>query len=133
MTEAARLLAGITLITVPTVVYGGVTVLSLVSGGRYGLRAGVALTAQQTTYFRAGHAHAGVLIILSLVVQLLLDHARLPPDWIWAVRIAAPLAAIGVSGGFFGIAFSATLRWLLSGGALLLLFVSVATGVGLLR
>jgi hypothetical protein len=134
MTPAARLVAGITLLTVPTIVYGGLTVLSLVSGGRYGLRAaGMTLSAEQTTYFRAGHAHAGVLVILSLVVQLLLDHAHLPPDWLWATRLAAPTAAILVSGGFFGIAFSARLRVLLYGGALLLVFVTVATGVGLLR
>ena len=133
MTPAARLVAGITLIAVPTIVYGGLSVLSIVSGGRFGLRVGVPLTPEQTTYFRAGHAHAGVLVILSLVIQVLLDHALLPPDWLWATRVAAPVAAILVSGGFFGIAFSPRLRSLLYAGALLVSFATVATGVGLIR
>jgi len=133
MTPEARIIAGITLITVPTVVYGGLSVLSIVSGGRFGLRVGVPLSPEQTTYFRAGHAHAGVLVILSLVVQLLLDHAQLTPDWLWVTRIAAPTAAILVSAGFFGIAFSPRLRVVLYSGALLVVFVTVATGVGLLR
>jgi len=34
MTPAARMIAGITLITVPSIVYGGLSVLSVVSGGR---------------------------------------------------------------------------------------------------
>ena len=133
MSPAARLIAGITLITVPTIVYGGLSVLSIVSGGRYGLPVGVPLTPQQTTYFRAGHAHAGVLVILSLVIQVLLDHALLPPDWVWLTRVAAPVAAILVAGGFFGIAFSPRLRSLLYAGAWLVAFATVATGVGLIR
>ena len=133
MTPDARSIAGITLLTVPTIVYGGLSVLSVVSAGRLGLRVAVPLTPEQTTYFRAGHAHAGVLVILSLVIQLLLDHARLPADWLWVTRVAAPTAAICVSGGFFGIAFSPRLRMLLYAGALLVVFTTVATGVGLLR
>jgi len=40
MSQAARLISGITLITVPTIVYGGLTVLGIVSGGRFGLGVG---------------------------------------------------------------------------------------------
>ena len=51
--------------------------------------------------FRAGHAHAGVIVILSLVCQILADAAVLP-DWLtWCVRIAIPLAAILIPAGFF--------------------------------
>jgi hypothetical protein len=52
-------------------------------------------------FFRAGHAHAGVIVILSLVCQLLADGAVLPDPLLWAVRIGVPLSAILISSGFF--------------------------------
>lgn len=61
MSPMARLFSGITLITVPTIVYGGLTVLGVVSSGRFGLGVGRPLSPEQTAFFRAGHAHAGVL------------------------------------------------------------------------
>jgi len=133
MSEAARLISGITLITVPTIVYGGLAVLGIVSSGRFGMGIGRPLSPEQTTYFRAGHAHAGVLVILSLVIQLLLDHTQLSPELTWALRVGAPLAAICVSGGFFGVAFFAGFRLLLYVGAALVSLVTLGTGIGLLR
>jgi len=55
--------AGILLLAIVAVEYGGTFVLRAVRGK-------VPLTAFQRTFSRAGHAHAGVLVILSLVVQL---------------------------------------------------------------
>ncbi|HEY3587129.1 MAG TPA: hypothetical protein VGK85_08250 [Myxococcaceae bacterium] len=133
MSQAARLISGITLITVPTIVYGGLTVLGIVSSGRFGMGVGRPLTPEQTTFFRAGHAHAGVLVILSLVIQVLLDHASLSPDITWVLRIGAPLAAICVSGGFFGVAFFPSFRLLLYTGAALVSAVTLVTGIGLVR
>jgi hypothetical protein len=118
---------------VPTIVYGGLTVLGVVSGGRFGMGVGRPLTPEQTTFFRAGHAHAGVLVILSLVLQLLLDHANLPGDLVWALRLVAPAAAILVSGGFFGIAFLPGFRVVLHLGAALIVFATLGAGVGLVR
>ena len=130
----ARLLLGLTLLTVPTIIYGGLTVLAVVTVGEAGLPpAGLEPTALQTALFRAGHAHAGVLLILSLVLQLALDGARLPDALRWSARITAPLAAILVSGGFFGLAFVPELRLLLYLGAGILAFATVTTGIGLLR
>ena len=133
MSQAARLISGITLITVPTIVYGGLTVLGVVSSGRFGMGVGRPLSPEQTSFFRAGHAHAGVLVIFSLVIQLTLDHASLAPDLTWALRIGAPLAAICVSGGFFGVAFFPSFRLLLYAGAALLSVVTLVTGIGLVR
>jgi len=133
MSEAARMIAGITLITVPTIVYGGVTVLGIISGNRFGMGIGRTLTPEQVTFFRAGHAHAGVLVLFSLVLQLLLDHATFPPELVWALRIGAPLAAICVSGGFFGVAFQPRFKASLYTGAVLLALVTLVTGVGLVR
>ena len=52
-------------------------------------------------FFRAGHAHAGVIVILSLICQVLADAAVLPTPMLWFVRIGVPLAAILISSGFF--------------------------------
>jgi ketosteroid isomerase-like protein len=52
-------------------------------------------------FFRAGHAHAGVIVILSLVCQILADSALLPAPLVWFVRIGVPLSAIFISAGFF--------------------------------
>ena len=52
-------------------------------------------------FFRAGHAHAGVIVILSLICQMLADGAVLPSPLLWVVRIGVPLAAILISAGFF--------------------------------
>lgn len=132
MTREARILVGITLLTVPTVIYGGLTILGVLTGGAAGLKP-PQLTPLQQSLFRAGHAHAGVLVILSLVLQLALDSARLDPGWRWAARIAAPAAAVLVSGGFFGLAFLPSLRLLLYTGAALMAMAALATGIGLLR
>jgi hypothetical protein len=132
MSFAARLMAGATLVTVPAIVYGGLVVLGVVTGGTAGLNPGHALTPVQVSLYRAGHAHAGVLVILSLVAQVLLDHARLAPGLGWTVRVAAPLAAVVVSGGFFAVAHAPQLRIILYAGAALVAFAAFSTGVGLL-
>lgn len=132
MSTASRLMIGITLLTVPTIVLGGLTVLGVVTDDRAGLP-GPELTALQATLYRAGHAHAGVLVILSLVLQLLLDHVRLAQRTAWSARVAAPLAAVLVPGGFFGLAHAPPLRVLLYAGAALIAYATLTVGVGLLR
>jgi hypothetical protein len=54
-------MTGATLVTVPSIIYGGLVVLGVVTGGSAGLPVGVALTPVQVSLYRAGHAHAGVL------------------------------------------------------------------------
>jgi membrane protease YdiL (CAAX protease family) len=71
-------------------------------------------------------------VILSLAVQVLLDHARLSPGLCWSARVAAPLAAILVSGGFFTLAHAPQLRVVLYVGATLVALATATTGVGLL-
>jgi len=57
--------------------------------------------ALRQNFFRAGHAHAGVIVILSLLCQVLADAAALPASLLWIARIAVPLAAILIPAGFF--------------------------------
>lgn len=134
LSRETRIVAGLTLLTVPTIMYGGVTLLGILTRGAAGLApGGLELNETQWALFRAGHAHAGVWVVLSLVLQVLLDSANLGRGLKWLARISAPVAAIAISGGFFGIAFLPAFRSLLYLGALSLAIAVVLTGVGLLR
>src|SRR5579864_4403295 len=97
MTREARIMAGVILITVPSIQYGGLFLLhSLRDRSSHYMD-----NALRQNFFRAGHAHAGVIVILSLVCQLLADAATLPPSLLWMVRIGVPAAAILMPLGFF--------------------------------
>ncbi len=90
-------MAGIILLTVPTIQYGGYFLLtSLVNRNSHYMD-----NALRQNFFRAGHAHAGVFVILSLVCQTLADSATLPEPLMWVARIGVPLAAILLPMGFF--------------------------------
>src|SRR5580700_10857888 len=97
MTREARLLSGIILITVPTIQYGGYFLLTSLANRESGYMD----NPLRQNFFRAGHAHAGVIVILSLVCQLLADSAALPSPVLWLVRIGVPLSAVLISMGFF--------------------------------
>jgi hypothetical protein len=134
LSRDAKILAGIILLAVPTVQYGGLYILGLLTHGIAGTGgAEAALNAEQLALFRAGHAHAGVWLILSLVIQVLLDAAKLPSSTKWLARIAAPVGTLALSGGFFGLAFRPEFRFLLYIGGLAMFCSLILTGVGLLR
>jgi hypothetical protein len=97
MTRDARLLSAITLITVPTIQYGGYFLLTALVNKSSGYMD----NPLRQNFFRAGHAHAGVIVILSLVCQILADAAVLPSPLMWLVRIGVPLSAVLISMGFF--------------------------------
>jgi hypothetical protein len=135
MTREARMMSGIILITVPTIQYGGYFLLtSLMTKG-----SGYMDNPLRQNFFRAGHAHAGVIVILSLICQVLADTAALPSSLLWAVRIGVPLAAILISSGFFFSMLSPTATEpsaavsLIYAGAVILALAVVTLGVGLLR
>jgi hypothetical protein len=134
LTREAKIFAAIILLVVPTVQYGGLAILGMLTHGAAGTGGAEAgLSAGQLALFRAGHAHAGVWLILSLVIQVLLDAAKLPSSTKWLARIAAPVGTLALSGGFFGLAFKGEFRFLLYFGALAMFASLVLTGVGLLR
>jgi hypothetical protein len=135
MTREARMISGIILITVPTIQYGGYFLLtSLMNKG-----SGYMENPLRQNFFRAGHAHAGVIVILSLVCQMLADAAVLPTPLLWFVRIGIPLSAILISMGFFFSVLPPTTTQ--ASGAVVLIYVGALTlacavvslGVGLLR
>lgn len=92
-----KLLTGILLLTVPSIQYGGVYLLSLLRARD----AGYLENPVRQGLFRAGHAHAGVLVILSLICEVLVDSTSGPPFWVWIARLGAPIAAILIPLGFF--------------------------------
>jgi hypothetical protein len=134
LSRETRLFAGLSLLAVPTIMYGGLTLLGVLTKGGAGMApAGLELNETQWALFRAGHAHAGVWIVLSLVLQVLLDSATLRTGLKRLARISAPVAAVAISGGFFGVAFLPAFRLLLYFGAASLAVAVVLTGVGLIR
>jgi hypothetical protein len=81
-------------IALPTVMYGGYSLLSLINRGN-------ALTPFQVTWFRAGHAHAGVLLVMSLLYYTFMDKTALSPV---VKHVACATLFVGIlaqSGGFF--------------------------------
>ena len=135
MTREARLMSGIILITVPTIQYGGYFLLTSLMNRSSGYME----NPLRQNFFRAGHAHAGVIVILSLVCQILADAAVLPTPLLWVVRIGVPLAAILISAGFFFSVLAPTTTQasgavsLIYAGAVILAVAVVALGIGLLR
>jgi hypothetical protein len=89
--------------------------------------------------FRAGHAHAGVIVLLSLIVQVLADWGALPVALLWFVRIGTPVSAMLISAGFFFSLLSPTATQpngavdLVYLGALVLAPSVVTLAIGLLR
>jgi hypothetical protein len=97
MTREARIMAGVILLTIPSIQYGGYFLLtSLVDRNSHYME-----NSLRQNFFRAGHAHAGVFVILSLLCQILADSATLPTPWLWVARIGVPVAAILIPAGFF--------------------------------
>lgn len=134
LSREAKLVSGIILLLVPTIMYGGITLLGVLTQGSAGLAPGnLSLNETQWALFRAGHAHAGVWVILSLVIQALVDSTKLSRLTMWLARLSAPVAAVTFSGGFFGLAFFPAFQWLLYFGGLCLIISLLLTGVGLLR
>jgi hypothetical protein len=135
MSRATRLMAGLILVLVPTIELGG----SFLLNALVDRESGYMTNALRQNFFRAGHAHAGVLTILSLLCQILVDAARLSAVVAWLVRVGAPLAGILISAGFF---FSMAARAatepgraivLIYAGAIILAVSVLSLGVGLLR
>ena len=96
MTRDAKLMAGIILISLPSIMYGGYFLLTILNGEMEAL----GLTDFQKAMFRAGHAHAGVLTLLSLIAQIFVDHAKLSKGWGWLSRVAFPTGAYWSAAAF---------------------------------
>lgn len=121
---------GIVLLTVLAIAWGGTFLLRVVSGD-------VPVNELQRNYYRAGHAHAGMLVTLGLVVRLVTATDGVP-DWARATGDGVLVAAILMPLGFF---LSVTgrdperpnaWRWSIWAGALSLAVGLTGAGVGLI-
>nr|WP_194720071.1 hypothetical protein [Cellulosimicrobium arenosum] len=132
LTDAARVTAGIVLLSVVGIESGGAFLVTVVTGR-------APATRFQTSFFRAGHAHAGVLVVLGLVSLLLTEATDLAGFWRWLAATGVLVAAILLPAGFFlsaaGTGREAPGRAvvLLPVGAVVLAAGVVTLGVGLLR
>ncbi len=97
MSDESRHLAGILLIVVPTIEYGGYSLLRYLTKSTPGYMDNTVRRA----LFTAGHAHAGILVMLALVGLLYVDEASLSEGAKSLVRNALSLAPISMSAGFF--------------------------------
>lgn len=127
-------MAGILLVVLPTVVFGGVSILTmLVHDPAY-----IENPLRQDLW-RAGHAHAGVLLVLSLLVLRYVDEASLSDGMKRLVRTSVPVAAILLPVAFFlsvlrpDAAEPNALIYLAYVGAALVVVGVFTLGVGLLR
>ena len=89
-----RLFAIISLLALPTVMYGGYSLRRL-------LESREGLTEFQQTYFRAGHAHAGVLLVLSLIYYQYLARTTVADGLKWLACGVLVVGILAQSGGFF--------------------------------
>ncbi|WP_169948933.1 hypothetical protein [Microbispora sp. H11081] len=131
LSQPTQAIAGVVLLTVVTIEFGGWFLTRIVRGQ-------VPMTPFQQTFARAGHAHAGVLVTLGLVCLLFVDATDLDGVALWTARLGVPAAAVLMSAGFFlsslerGATRPNRLIVLLWIGALCLAAGVLALGIGLL-
>jgi len=135
MERKSERLAGVLLIVLPTVAYGGFSLL----GFLINQESGYVDNPLRQDLWRAGHAHAGVLLVLSLIILKYVDQARLSNTLKQLLRTGTPLAAILIPAAFFLSVLDPestqpnSLIYLAYAGFTVLIFTFVTLGIGLLR
>jgi hypothetical protein len=134
MSRESRVTAGILLVVLPAVVYGGTSILSLLIGDP-----AYAQNELRQDLWRAGHAHAGVLLVLSLVTLRYADEASLPGRLKSFARHSIPASAVLLPAAFFLSVLSPdatepnAMIYLAFVGAVLLASGVLVLGIGLIR
>jgi hypothetical protein len=91
--SAEKVLTIITLVSIPTVMYGGFSLLRLLAPER--------LNEFQVRFFRAGHAHAGVLLVLTLAALDVAGRFGVSSGLTWIFGILLLVGASAQGGGMF--------------------------------
>jgi hypothetical protein len=94
LSDEGRILAGVLLLSLVTVETGGLYMLKIVRGK-------AEVTPFQEKFARAGHAHAGVLLLLALILQPYADATTQDGFIGWLSRSGVAVAALVMPGGFF--------------------------------
>ncbi|MEV1130067.1 hypothetical protein [Agromyces sp. NPDC049794] len=122
---------GILLLALVTVESGGYFLTRVVRGH-------VPVNRLQQNFFRAGHAHAAVLLVLSIAILAVISNAALDGFWLWLARTGVPIAAILMPAGFFLSVLGKEperpnrLIWLLWLGVVSLTAALITAGIGLI-
>ena len=98
MSDATRWMVALAFISLPTIAFGGNFLLTILKR-QVGTES---ITSVQREYFKAGHAHAGVLVTIAIIGQLVLDYSLFNDTLVWIIRIGLFVAPLLISGGFFG-------------------------------
>lgn len=125
-------LAALVLFAIVTVEFGGWSLLGFLTREN-------GLSEFEEQFFRAGHGHAGVLLILALALLLLMERTTFEGRTQFWLSLTFLAGVLLQSGGFFlhmivgeeGAASTGT--WLSRGGAVLLAVALISLGVGLLQ
>lgn len=134
MSPESRRLAGILLVVLPTVVFGGVSILTLLINDPAYMQ-----NELRQDLWRAGHAHAGVLLILSLVALRYVEEAELSDGLKRLVRLSIPSTALLLPAAFFLSVLSPSATkpngfiYLAYVGAIVLTIGLLTLGIGLIR
>ncbi|MGF7117978.1 hypothetical protein [Methanobacterium oryzae] len=134
MKYKSRRMAGILIIILPAVVYGGVSILSLLISDPTYMQ-----NPLRQDLWRAGHAHAGVLLLLALIALRYVDDANLSKNLKRVVMESIPISAILLPIGFFLSVLEPTatepngLIYLAYAGAVILTIGLLILGIGLIR
>ena len=94
LSASSRTTAGVLLLTIVFIEYGGTYILKIARGRE-------PVTDFQAAFARAGHGHAGVLVILALVCQILADAAAIEGPLELLARNGITAAAVLMPAGFF--------------------------------
>jgi hypothetical protein len=131
VSDESRILAGILLLSLVTVETGGLYMVKL-------WKSSEGVTPFQIGFARAGHAHAGVLLILGLLCQVYADYTTLDGGLDWLARSGVPVAALLMPAGFFAASAGRGRErpngfiWMVFAGAVVLALGLATLGIGLL-
>lgn len=113
-----------------TVMFGGESLLRLSQGE---------LSEHTERYFRAGHAHAGVMVGIGMVLVLALDRTNLSNQGMLFTWLGWVIGVLMLSGGFFVHAYTGEAgkasfgTWMTATGGIVLGIVAIWFAIQLLR
>src|SRR4051794_17588244 len=100
--EATDFLPIVSVLSIVTVESGGWALLGFLTGrGTLGPPAEPDVMDRRMRFFRAGHAHAGVLLVLSLAYFLYLPRAEFSNGFDWLIGLVLLAGILAHAGGFF--------------------------------
>lgn len=94
LTDSSMITIGVLLLALITVESGGAFLKKVATGDH-------PANQLQQNFFRAGHAHAAVLLIVGIVIQIPLSQVGASGIAAWLASSGVPIAAILMPAGFF--------------------------------